>query len=125
MIISVGVDIINNTKVKKAVEKYGLRFMSRVFTKKEINYINTRKIPFIHAAVRFAAKEACIKALSVKGDAVYSMREIEIKRNENGFVEYNLSGKAEKVYKKLKVKNVHLSLSHERNYSVAFCVFEG
>lgn len=66
MIVGIGTDIVEISRIKNAVAKWGERFLRKIFTENEISYCYKKKDPFPHLAVRFAAKEAVIKALSTE-----------------------------------------------------------
>jgi len=63
MIYGVGIDIVAVKRLRDAHEKWGMRFFERIYTRKEIDYCFSKKDPFPSLAVRFAAKEAVIKAI--------------------------------------------------------------
>ena len=125
MIKGVGVDIVEIKRLEDAVGRWGRRFLDRVFTEQEIAYCMARSRPASSFAVRFAAKEAVMKAV---GGGV-TFREIEIAnragKQEAGPPEVVRAGKLEKALAASGIKNIHLSLSHEREFGVAFVVAEG
>ena len=125
MIKGVGVDIVEIKRMENAVGRWGRRFLERVFTEGEIQYCLAKSRPASSFAVRFAAKEAVIKAV---GGGV-SFREIEIAnmsgKAETGRPEIVRAGRLEKALAESGIKNIHLSLSHEREFGVAFVVAEG
>jgi len=82
MIYGIGIDIVKIERMKNVVEKWGNRFLERVFTEGEISYCYEKKEPFLSLAVRFAAKEALIKAVG-SIDSV-SLRDIEVVNVETG-----------------------------------------
>ncbi|WP_027308966.1 holo-ACP synthase [Caloramator sp. ALD01] len=119
MIKGIGTDIIEISRIKKAVEKKG--FLERVYTKKELEYIKTK--PTESAAGYFAAKEAVSKALGtgIKG---FSFRDIEILKRD-GAPYVVLHRGAKKIAEEKDIKNIQLSISHCREYAVAYVVMEG
>lgn len=122
MIYGVGIDIVRIGRMKQVVEKWGQHFLDRVFTEKEIAYCYEKKEPHLSLAVRFAAKEAMIKALgSISG---LSLRDIEIVNSGNGKPSFRVAAALEKVLKEKLINRVHLSLSHEHEYGVACVVLE-
>lgn len=115
MIKGIGVDIIEVSRIKSSVEKYGDRFLNRIFTKKELEYCQAHKaIRFPELAVRFAAKEAYSKANGSGIVADLTWKEIEIINDSKGKPHIYLNGKL--------AKNVQVSLSHEKNSAIAFVV---
>ena len=122
MIYGIGIDIVKINRVRDVVEKWGQRFLERVFTESEISYCYGKKEPYPSLAVRFAAKEALIKAL---GSAVsVSLTDIEVVNVEIGKPFLKVNGRLEDFFKEKLIKRVHLSLSHEHEYGVACVVLE-
>jgi len=121
MIYGIGIDIVKIERMKKVVEKWGNRFLERVFTEGEISYCYEKKEPFLSLAVRFAAKEALIKAV---GSISVSLRDIEVVNVETGKPLIKVRGKLGDFFQKQLIKNVHLSLSHEYEYGIACVVLE-
>lgn len=123
MITGIGVDVVECERLRRAIERHGDRFLSRVFTDDERAYCMGMHDPVPHFAARFAAKEATRKALSSLPPLAW--RDVEIVRDERGPVSLRLSGEAERGAAKLGVCRSHLSLAHERHYAVAQVVLEG
>ncbi|MCX5751464.1 MAG: holo-ACP synthase [Candidatus Saganbacteria bacterium] len=112
----IGVDIVEIGRIKKAVVKHGQHFLNRIYTSKEIQYCTHRgKYLYPELAVRFAAKEAYVKAVGT------GMREVEWKEIE---VLNNKLGQPYIVLKSKKTKGIHLSLSHSQGNAVAMVVIE-
>lgn len=123
MIYGIGIDIVKTERVREAVERWGEKFLERVFTKDEICYAYKKKDPFLPLSVRFAAKEAFIKALS--HDQNIPLTDIEVRNQDNGRPILELHGKAGEFLKLKEIQTIHLSLSHEKDYGVACVVIEG
>jgi len=111
----VGIDIIEIERIEAAVNRWGERFLTRVFTTTELELYRNR-LPSL--AVRFSAKEAAIKALDIPGT---SLRDIEILASDTDHPLINLHGSAKVKAEKLKVTSLDVSLSHSRNMAIA-CV---
>lgn len=117
--ICCGTDIIEIKRIQESIEdeKTGKAFIERVYTKKEIEYCESKKLQkYQHYAARFAAKEAAFKAVSEQIDDKYAItwRDIEIVNNEQGRPQLNLIG--------INLKNIEdmdLSISHCKEYAVA------
>lgn len=124
MIIGTGIDIIKNSRIKNLIEKYGERFLKKIYTDAEIEYCQNKKETASSLAARFAAKEAVLKALGT-GMRNNSWQEIEILNNKLGKPEVILSEKTKKRAEEIKVKSIFLSISHEKEYSIAQIVMEG
>jgi holo-[acyl-carrier protein] synthase len=122
MIYGIGIDIVKIERMREVAEKWGQRFLKRVFTESEISYCYEKREPCLSLAVRFAAKEALIKAI---GSAVpVSLTDIEVVNVETGRPFLKVNGKLEYFFKKELIKRAHLSLSHEHEYGVACVVLE-
>ena len=118
--LSTGVDIIEIERVQRVLDRYGERFLRRVFTEGEIAYCRGRPP---NLAARFAAKEATMKALGT-GVRGVGWRDIEVVRSESGAPSVKLHNRAEQRAMRLAVREISLSLSHSRDYAVAFVVAE-
>ncbi|WP_026883731.1 holo-ACP synthase [Clostridium akagii] len=122
MIVGVGVDIIEISRIKDAIEKNNL-FIDKIYTENEIEYFKSRNFRPEYLAGRFAAKEAISKALGT-GIFQYSMKDIEIDRNANGKPVVILKGKAKQIAQKFGEYKIHLSISHSRENAMAYAILE-
>ena len=113
-----GVDIIEIERIGRALDRWGERFLHRIYTTEEISYCRGRAQ---NLAVRFAAKEATMKALST-GVRGVGWKDIEVVRARGGAPSIELRGRALLRAQKLGIKELALSLSHSREYAVAFVV---
>jgi holo-[acyl-carrier protein] synthase len=121
--LTTGVDILHVPRVRDAIERYGERFLERVYTPDELAYCG-RRIPEL--AARFAAKEAVSKALGV-GMRVMSREgigwhEAEVVNGSSGKPGVQLHGRAADLAAQLQLAQWSLSLTHEREYAIAFVV---
>jgi len=123
MIYGIGVDIVKTARIRTAVERWGQRFLERVFTAEEISYAYKKNDPFLSLSVRFAAKEAFIKA-SPKGQTI-SLTDIEISNQPDGRPLLHLRDRAKKALGHINIDSIHVSLSHEKEYGIACVVIEG
>jgi len=121
MIEGVGVDIVKVERLREAAGRWGGRFLKRVFTDREIAYCMARHEPYTSLAIRFAAKEALIKAL---GGDLFRLKEIEVLNRPDGSPFINLGEKLKEILSIKGVKKIHLSMSHEREFGIAFVVTE-
>lgn len=119
MIEGIGVDIVEVSRIEKAVKRLGFTFLRRVFTNKEIKNSKKRKRPYEYLAARFATKEAVFKALNDGLDGSIAWRNIEILNDKTGRPKVTLYGKAKTLQKKKKVDQIHVSVSHTKTYAVA------
>jgi holo-[acyl-carrier protein] synthase len=117
---TVGVDIVELYRIQEALDRFGDRFLKRVYTEKEIAFCRGR-VPEL--AVRFAGKEAVMKALGT-GVRGVAWREIEILPQRSGKPEVHLHGRAKARAEKIGLKDIGISLSHSREYGVASAVGE-
>lgn len=122
MIYGIGIDIVRIERIKTAVGRWGKKFLERVFTEKEILYAYQRIDPYPSLSVRFAAKEALIKAAGTS--LPVSLKEIEILNQDSGLPVINMSGRLGTFLEAKAILSVHLSLSHEQEYGVACVVLE-
>ena len=118
---SIGVDIIETERVAQSIERFGDRFLRRVYTEQELAYCNGR-VPSL--AARWAAKEAIGKALGT-GIGDISWQEIEVINNSRQCPSVHLSGAAAELATQQGISGFALSISHARDYAVAFVVSQG
>ena len=126
MIVQIGTDIVEIDKLKYTVSKEPPAsdpFIRRTFTAAEIRLALSRPAPLFFFATRFAGKEAVFKALNITGEDV-RLLDIEILSEENGRPYVSLCGSAKEAADRQGIAKVHLSLSYEDNYAVAFAVAE-
>lgn len=115
---TVGVDIIEIARIAAALERWGDRFLSRVFTEREVQYCRGR-VPEL--AVRFAAKEAVMKALGT-GVRGIAWREIEVLPMRGGKPLVFLHGRAELRARYLGLQDLAISLTHSQEFAIASVV---
>lgn len=119
MIEGIGTDIIEISRIKKNVENNS--FLKKVFTEKEIEYCQNYRFPEERFAGRFAAKEAIVKALGIGFKTGLHWKDIEILNNALGKPELTLS---ENLINKIGNVNIKITLSHCKEYAVAFAILE-
>jgi holo-[acyl-carrier protein] synthase len=122
MIYGIGIDLVKIERMRKASEKWGRKFIGRIFTENEIAYCFERKEPYLSLAVRFAAKEALIKAIG--SEVFVPLTDIEILNFKNGKPLIKAKGRLEEFFREKSIMNCHLSLSHEREFGIACVVLE-
>jgi phosphopantetheine--protein transferase-like protein len=122
MIYGIGIDLVKIERVKEAHEKWGRRFLEKFLTDNEIEYCFARKEPYPSLAVRFAAKEALIKAIS--SEIFINMKDVEIVNDESGKPSVKVQGAVETFFINKGIKQYHLSLSHEKEFGIACVVLE-
>lgn len=132
-IIGIGNDMVDIRRIEKSLQRFGERFENRVFTPGERQYARRHtntdtKAIASHYAKRFAAKEACYKALNAGRDSGISWQDIEITNHSNGSPKVKLTGNALYALQKNTIDrtktNIFLSLSDEYPYAQAFVVID-
>ncbi len=118
-IFGIGIDLIEVSRIRQAIEKYGFRFTTRIFTPAEIAFCEKLKDKYPSYAGRFAAKEAFSKALGTGIRGTISWLEIEICDNERTRPTILLNGRARALVGN---RAVHLSLTHLKDYAAAVVV---
>ena len=113
---AVGVDIIEIERIERALTKFGQRFLRRVYTDLEAAFCRGRTSEL---AARFAAKEAVMKALGTGARGV-AWREIEVLPNHRGKPLVYLHGRAQKRAERIGLDEIDISMSHSRDFAVAF-----
>ena len=121
MLLKTGIDIIEIPRIQAALDHHGVRFLQRVFTPAEIADCRGRADAL---AVRFAAKEATVKALGT-GIGPVSWREVETLHKRSGEPYLVLHGRADQVAKSLGLTTWAVSLSHSRDNAIAVVVATG
>lgn len=125
MVLGLGTDLMETHRLQESIERFGERFLNRVFTPQEIAYCQRKKNAAESFAARFAAKEAGAKALGTGISRGVSWKELEVRREQGGRPVLHLSGRAEEIARALGVKRVQLSLTHSREMAMAVVVMEG
>ena len=124
-ILGIGVDIVQNKRLKKSIQNKS--FLLRLFTLLEIKNSKLLKDKSIYFSKKFAAKESFSKALGTGFRKGLNFKDIEILNDNLGKPYFNLNNKTKKIVSKtLKVKNfdLFLSISDEKEYSIAFTIIQ-
>ena len=125
MIIGIGTDILNITRISKIIKRYDQKFIDRVYGKNEIKIVqNKLKTSDNYFAKRFAAKEAFAKALGTGFRGDVNVKSIIVINNELGRPDIKLDENVARLLKEKKIKSCHLSISDEKNIAAAFVVLE-
>ncbi len=122
MIYGNGIDIIDINRIRRVIDKYGNKFKERCFSFSEIERSEKRLNSVESYAKRYAAKEACAKALGTGLARGVFWKDIEVKNNQYGKPFIKLHGKAKEMFKNLtKTSNtqIEISLTDERKYAIA------
>jgi len=118
MIVGTGVDIIEVDRIKKALDEWGDRFLTRVFTQRELDYANTKKFSHESLAARFACKESVLKAFGDTRTGI-QLKEIEVLNDPKGKPEIVLHGEAKEFADRNRMDNIMVSMSHTSNYAIS------
>jgi len=124
MIVGIGTDMTEVSRMAEMVDRHGDRFLKRIFTDEELVYSLDKPRQAEHLAVRFAAKEAVLKAIKTGVGPGTSLHEVEVLRGDKGEPEIRLHGRTAKVAAAKGVKKIHVSLTHTGGYGLAFAVCE-
>lgn len=122
MIVGVGIDIVENSRIYNAISTYKHRFIKKILTKEELNQLNVNKLSTQHLAGVFAAKEAVIKSLSSLLGCSLTFQEISFKKGLTVIPEVIINSKEAK--DKLNNVRLSISISHEKYYSIALSIAE-
>jgi holo-[acyl-carrier protein] synthase len=124
MIYGIGVDLVNVSRIERVLNKWGDRFVGRIFTSDEAELCFNRASPPSSFALRFAAKEAFSKALGLGMRKGIAWRDIEVFHFGSGKPGLKLYGRASGVCREERISGIHLSLSDDGEYGVAMVVLE-
>ena len=124
MIHGTGVDIIEISRIRQSMEKYAGKFEDRLFTPGEIEYCRSKPDPSKHFAGRFAAKEAILKSLGTGMAQGIAWKDMEILTQESGQPILHVTGKGKDIFDSLNLKQIHISISHDKVYAIAQAVAE-
>jgi holo-[acyl-carrier protein] synthase len=125
MIRGVGIDLVNIDRIEQAVERWGQRFLKRIFTAAEIERCQLQSRPAQCLALRFAAKEAFAKALGLGMRKGLRWRDVEVVNDDLGKPGLVLHNQAEQLLGAMEAKKTWLSLSDERDSAIAVVILEG
>ncbi len=120
-----GVDLAEVARVRAVAERYGARFIERIFTPGEIAYVEHKANRYERYAARFAAKEAGMKAIGTGWKRGVRWRDFEVANLTSGKPTLRLHGEAARVAERLGVKSVSLSLTHTAKMAMAQVILEG
>ena len=119
MLVGTGIDLVEVPRIARSMERYGERFLHRIFTDDEIAYCRARATAAESFAARFAAKEAGAKALGTGIQHGVAWKELEVRRLPGQRPTLHLTGRARAIAGQLGVAHVSLSLTHTRELAMA------
>jgi holo-[acyl-carrier protein] synthase len=123
-VLGIGVDLVECARIDHSLERFGERFLHRVFTDGEIAYAQSMKFPARHFAARFAAKEALSKAFGTGIGKAMGWKDIDVHKKESGEPFVVLEGGAKSLAADRGVVKVWITLSHTDNHAMAMIVLE-
>jgi holo-[acyl-carrier protein] synthase len=123
-IIGLGIDLVDCARIENSIERFGDRFLKRVFTEGEIAYSQSMKFPARHLAARFAAKEALSKAFGTGIGKSMGWRDLDVQKKDSGEPFVVLSGGAKQMAEARGVAQVWISLSHTEASAMATIILE-
>lgn len=124
-IIGIGVDIISNNRIKKSINDK--KFLDRIFSSNEIRASKIIKNKSFFFAKRFAAKESFVKALGIGFRNNLNFKDVEVRNDKLGKPYFHINQKLKKlIFKLTKSRNLNffLSISDEKDYSIAFTIIQ-
>jgi holo-[acyl-carrier protein] synthase len=124
MIVGTGIDLAEVDRIRAACERFGPRFIERIFTPAEIAYVERKANRFERYAGRFAAKEAGMKAIGTGWKRGVRWKDFEVANLASGKPALQLHGIAATFAERLGVKNISLSITHTKTTGMAFVVLE-
>ena len=124
MIVCSGIDIAEVPRVRHSIERYGSRFLNRIFTPGEQRYCDSKANRVERYAARFAAKEAAMKALGTGWNHGVRWRDCEVVRMPGSRPTIHFHGKAGEFAARLGMKNAALSITHTKEQAIAQVILE-
>lgn len=119
MLEGLGIDMVEVGRIRKALNRWGERFLCRVFTSEERDYCKRKAHPEESFAARFAAKEAVLKAIGTGLLAGISWTDVEVVNDKSGKPEVKLG---KKITQRIGNKKILLSISHTKEFAIAFAI---
>jgi holo-[acyl-carrier protein] synthase len=124
MIVGTGVDLAEVPRIKASIERFGDKFIHRIFTPLEIAYVERKANKFERYAARFAAKEAGMKAIGTGWRRGVTWQDFEVANLPSGKPTLRFRGVAAEVVAQLRVRNVSLSITHTAELGMAHVILE-
>lgn len=124
MIVGTGVDLCEVKRIRASVERFGAKFVERVFTPREIAYVERKANKYERYAARFAAKEAGMKAIGTGWRGGIRWQDFEVTNLRSGKPTLAFHGVAARVAERMGVKNVALSMTHTAETAMAMLILE-
>jgi holo-[acyl-carrier protein] synthase len=124
-IVGIGADFVEVARIQHSLDRFGQRFLQRVFTQGEIDYSMSMRFPARHLAARFAAKEAVSKAFGTGIGKAMGWRDIDVQKKPSGEPFLVFEGRAREMSITRGVTQPLITLSHTDEHAIAMIVLEG
>jgi holo-[acyl-carrier protein] synthase len=124
MIFGTGLDIVEIDRIKNSLKKYSPKFEQKIFTSNEIDYCESQRDPAKHFAARFAVKEAVSKCMGTGITGALGFKDMEVINEKTGKPILVMTGKGKELFKKLELKSIHISISHDSTHAIAHAIAE-
>lgn len=124
MISGIGIDLVDIKRLKKIIDRWGGRFTGRYFSQQENAYCQSKAVPAIHYAARFAAKESFLKSLGIGLGMGVELSNIEVMIGSRGKPDLVLHDQALRLLRERGIRKVHLSLTHTVESAAAVVILE-
>jgi holo-[acyl-carrier protein] synthase len=124
MIVGTGLDLAEVPRIRASIERFGARFVDRIYTPAEIAYVERKANRYERYAARFAAKEAGMKAIGTGWKRGVAWRDFEVANLPSGKPTLRFHGVAAQIAGKLGVKSISLSLTHTAAVGLAHVILE-
>ncbi len=124
-VLGIGVDLVECARIERSIERFGEKFLHRVFTDGEVAYSMSMKFPARHLAARFAAKEAVSKAFGTGIGKAMGWRNIDVQKKPSGEPFLVFSGPAQELARQRAVTAAFVTLSHTEHHAIACIVLDG
>ena len=124
MIVGTGIDVAEVDRIAATIERFGRRFLERVFTPGEIRYCESKANKAERYAGRFAAKEAAMKAIGTGWNRGVTWRDVEVTRVPGSRPTVTFHGKAAEFFRTLGAARAHLSITHTKEQAMAQVILE-
>ena len=121
-VVAHGVDLVDCKRIAESIERFGDRFLTRVFTERELAYCRGRKRELEHLAGRFAAKEAVLKVLGTGWSGGISWTDIEVVNTASGKPEVTLTGRCREIADEQGLSSILISISHIETHAIASAI---
>jgi holo-[acyl-carrier protein] synthase len=124
VIVGIGIDIAEVDRIREAIERHGRRFIDRIYTPAEIDYVERKANRFERYAARFAAKEAGMKAIGTGWKRGVRWQDFEVTNLPSGRPTLQFYGEAAKIADRMGVRNIALSITHTAAEGMAIVIVE-